>query len=234
MGTIINVIGILAAGLFGWFFGKYINESVKKSLTVTCGIGVIFVSVSGAMEGMLKLKDGKLVSFNGMMLVICLIIGTVIGEILDIDGAFQKFGEWLKLKSKNENDKSFVDAFITASFTVCIGAMAIVGSIKDGISGDFTILLTKTILDFIIIAVMTSSLGKGAVFSAIPVAILQGSVTILGMLIKQNISPSIIFNISLIGSALIFTVGLNLVFDKKIKVANMLPALIPAVIFGLL
>ncbi len=119
---------------------------------------------------------------------------------------------------------------MSASFTVCIGAMAIVGSINDGLYGDITVLVTKAILDFIIIMIMASSLGKGAIFSAIPVAILQGSVTALSVLIKPIMTDTALHYLSVVGNILIFCVGINLVFGKKIKVANLLPAIIFAVI----
>ena len=119
--------------------------------------------------------------------------------------------------------------FVTASLTVCIGAMAIVGSIQDGIEGDYTTLATKAVLDFVIIMVMTCSLGKGCIFSALPVAALQGSITLLARLIKPLMTQAALTNLSLIGSVLIFCVGVNLVWDKRIRVANLLPAILFAV-----
>ncbi len=234
MGAIANVLFIVAGGLFGKFFGKFLKENARKTFTVTCGISVIFIGIAGAMEGMLKFKNDKISSVNSMFVVICLLLGAVIGEILDIEGAFEKFGEWLKIKSKSESDGNFVNAFITASFTVCIGAMAIIGSIEDGINGDMTILLTKSILDFIIVAVLTSSMGDGSIFSAIPVLALEGSMTLLAKLIKPIITDASMFYLSLIGSILIFCVGVNLVFGKKVKVANLLPALVFAVIYAII
>ena len=147
---------------------------------------------------------------------------------------FEKFGQWLKLKTGSSRDSRFVNAFVTASLTVCIGAMAVVGAIQDGITGDWSILATKAILDFIIIMVMTCSLGKGCIFSAIPVLIFQGLITALASLLKPIMTDLAINYLSLVGSILIFCVGLNLVWGKKIKVANMLPAIVLAVIAALL
>jgi len=152
-----------------------------------------------------------------------------VGELLNIEDAFERFGEWLKLKTGNAKDKGFVDAFVTASLTVCIGAMAIVGSIQDGIQGDYSILATKAVLDLIIIMVMTCSMGRGCVFSAIPVAVLQGSITALAGLVKPLMTDAALANLSLVGNVLIFCVGINLVWGKKIRVANLLPAIIAAV-----
>ena len=156
-------------------------------------------------------------------------IGALIGEWLNIEHHMNRFGEWLKVKSGNSKDKIFVDAFVTASLTVCVGAMAIVGSIQDGILGDYNTLLMKAILDFVIICVMTASMGKGCAFSAIPVAIFQGSITLLARGIEPIMTEAALNNLSLVGSMLIFCVGVNLIWDKKFKVANMLPAIVIAV-----
>ena len=114
-----------------------------------------------------------------MLVVACLALGGLIGEILNIEGLFERFGEWLKQKTGNAKDQGFVHGFVTASLTVCIGAMAIMGAIQDGISGDWSTLGAKAILDLIIVMVMTCSMGKGCVFSAIPVFLWEGSLTLL-------------------------------------------------------
>lgn len=234
LGTVINVALILVGGLLGHFFGKLIKESFQNTLTCTCGISVMFIGIGGALEGMLSVEGGIVSSGRGVFIVVILLLGAIVGEIIDIEGWFEKFGEWLKVKTGNSKDAKFVDGFLTASFTVCIGAMAIVGSIEDGIYGDFSILLTKGILDCIIVMVMTSSMGKGPVFSFIPVAVLQGLVTAMSKLIEPLMNDISLGNLSMIGSVLIFCVGLNLVWGKKVKVANLLPAVIFAVAFAFL
>jgi uncharacterized membrane protein YqgA involved in biofilm formation len=167
------------------------------------------------------------------MVVICLAVGALIGEAIDIESRFETFGEWLKRKTGNAKDKNFVDGFVTASLTVSIGAMAIVGAIQDGISHDWSILATKGILDFVIILVMTCSLGKGCMFSAIPVFVFEGAMTLLAALIRPLMTEAALANLSLIGSILIFCVGLNLVWGKKVRVANLLPSILLAVIWAL-
>ena len=234
MGTIINVMAIVLGGIIGRFFGKLLSERFQDTLNKVCGVSVLFIGISGALEGMLAIKDNQVVSQKAMMIVICMILGAVIGEILNIEDKFERFGEWLKKKTGNSKEKMFVEGFVTASFTVCIGAMAIVGAIEDGIFGDYSILVTKAVLDFIIILVMTGTLGKGCMYSAIPVAILQGSVTVLAGFIKPIMTESALANLSMIGSILIFCVGLNLVWGRKIRVANLLPAIILAVIMAFL
>jgi len=230
IGTIINSASILAGGLAGYFVGKLFGQEQQESVNKACGISVIFIAIAGAMQGMLQIDSGTLVSGKSMLVVLCLALGTIMGELIGIEKGFESFGKWLKEKSGNSEDKEFVDAFVTASLTVCIGAMAIVGAIQDGIMGDYSTLAIKSVLDFIIIAVMTSSLGKGCVFSAIPVFIFEGSITLLAKLISPIMTATAITSLSLIGSILIFCVGVNLVWGKKIKVANMLPAVVFAIL----
>ena len=234
MGTIINTAAILAGGLLGGIFGRFLKQSTQDTLTTVCGVSTLFIAVSGALEGMLSIENGVIVSSGAMLIIACLAIGGFVGELLNIEEGFERFGQWLKIKSGNARDKGFVDAFVTASLTVCIGAMAIVGSIQDGIAGDYSILATKAVLDLIIIMVMTCSMGRGAVFSAIPVAIFQGSITALAGLVRPLMTDRALANLSLIGNILIFCVGINLVWGKKVKVANLLPAIVVAVIAAFL
>lgn len=234
LGTIINTAAILIGGLFGALFGRFLSESAQDTLTKICGVTTLFIAITGALEGMLTIENGVIVSGGAMLIIACLAIGAVIGELLKIEDAFERFGEWLKIKTGNARDKGFVNAFVTASLTVCIGAMAIVGSIQDGIMGDYSILATKAVLDLIIIMVMSCSLGKGAVFSAIPVAIFQGSITLLAGLVRPLMTDAALANLSLVGNILIFCVGINLVWGKKIKVANLLPGIVVAVIAAFL
>ena len=234
LGTIINTAAIVAGGAGGALFGRFLKENVQDTLTRVCGVSTLFIAITGALEQMLTIENGAIVSGGAMLVILCLTIGAVIGELLNLEGAFERFGEWLKQKTGNARDKRFVDAFVTASLTVCIGAMAIVGSIEDGITGDYSILATKAVLDFIIIMVMSCSMGRGAVFSAIPVAILQGSITALAGLVRPLMTEAALNNLSMVGNVLIFCVGINLVWGKKVRVANLLPAIVIAVIAAFL
>lgn len=229
LGTIINTGAIVAGGLAGILFGRFLKENVQDTLSKCCGVSTLMIGIAGALEKMLTLENGAISSGGSMLLVLCLTLGGVIGELLNLEGAFEAFGRWLKEKTGNAKDKGFVNAFVTASLTVCIGAMAIVGSIQDGLTGDYSVLATKAVLDFIIIMVMSCSLGPGAAFSAIPVAILQGSVTALAGLVRPVMTKAALNNLSLVGSVLIFCVGINLLWGKKIRVANLLPAIVLAV-----
>ncbi len=234
LGTIINSAAIVVGGIFGLLFGKFMKERIQDTLLKACGVCVLFIGIAGAMEGMLKISGSSLLSGRSMFIVASIALGAVVGEILNIEHGFERFGEWLKVKTGNAKDKGFVNGFVTASLTVCIGAMAVIGAIRDGISGDYSILVTKAILDMIIIMVMTCSLGKGCIFSAIPVFVFQGIITALARLIKPLMTTAALANLSLIGSILIFCIGVNTVWNKRIKVANLLPSLVFAVAIAFL
>ena len=234
LGTVINIAGIVAGGLAGRFLGGYFSERYQDGVNMACGISVLFIGIAGAMEGMLSIEDGTLSSGGSMLIVACLVLGALTGEVINIEGSFERFGEWLKYKTGNGKDKQFVEGFVTASLTVCIGAMAVVGAIQDGIYGDYSVLATKAILDLIIVLVMTCSMGIGCVFSAVPVAVFEGIMTVLARLLRPVMTETALFNLSMIGSILIFCVGLNLIWGKKVRVANMLPALVLAVLAAFL
>ena len=226
LGTLINVLCVVAGGVIGSLFGRFVSADQQDALCKVSGVSVLFIGIAGTMEHMLAIGDGVLSSKGAMFVVLCLLLGTIVGEVLNIEGACERFGEWLKIKTGNEGDGGFVDAFVTCSLTVCIGAMAIVGAIQDGVLGDYTTLAVKSVLDLIIVAAMTSSMGKGCAFSAIPIFLLEGGVTLLSTLIAPVMTDLAVANLSLIGSMLVFCVGVNLVWGKTLRVANMLPALL--------
>lgn len=231
LGTIINCSAIIIAGIAGMVFGNHLKESMQNTLMKADGVAVIFIGIAGGLSKMLVIKSGSIETTGTMMMmIISLSFGAVIGELLDLDGKMTHFGEWLKIKIGNAKDHKFVDGFVTASLTVCIGAMAVVGSIEDGVHGNHSILFAKAILDFVIILVMSATLGKGCLFAFVPVGLFQGIITLLSSMISPYITASAMSALSFIGSILIFCVGVNLVFDTKIRVANLLPALIVACI----
>ena len=235
IGTLINVGGIILGGLFGLLFGNFMKPRVQDTLMKANGLCVLFLGIAGTLEQMVSVSDGRLVSSGTMMMILSLSIGALIGEWINLDQKMEQFGEWLKQKTGNAKDKMFVDGFVTASLTVSIGAMAIVGALQDGLTGNYSTLLTKAILDLIIICVMTASMGKGCIFSAIPVALLQGCVTLLARSIEPVMTETALSNLSFVGNMLIFCVGVNLFFENtRIKVANMLPAIIIAVVWAFL
>lgn len=234
LGTMINVGCIIAGGILGMLFGSRLSERYQETLTQATGVSTMFMGIAGVMENMLKIEDNSLSSSGTLMMVICFAIGSLLGEWMNIEARIEQFGEWLKQKTGNSSDKGFVNAFVTASLTVCIGAMAVVGSIQDGIYGNYNTLAIKGILDLLIICVMTVPLGKGCMFSAIPVALFQGTITILAGFLEPVMTDTAVSYLSLTGNVLIFCVGVNLVWNKKFKVANMLPTIVIAVLWAVI
>ena len=156
------------------------------------------------------------------------------GEALNLERHMERIGEWLRDRFANGTEGGFVDAFVTTSLTVCIGAMAIVGSIQDGILGDWSTLALKGALDCIIVCTMTASLGRGCIFSALPVAVFQGTITLFAGALSPIMTAAALDSLSLVGSILIFCVGVNLIRPQTFRTANMLPSVVIAVIYALL
>lgn len=229
LGTIVNVAAVITGGILGMFLKNGLKQRFQDILIKALGLSTIFLGISGALTGLLDISGNHTITTTGTtVLIASLVGGSLIGEWMNIEHWLERFGEWLKVKAKSEGDNSFINGFITTSLVICVGAMAIVGSIEDGLSGNASMLYAKSVLDAVIVMIFASTYGKGAIFAAIPVGILQGSVTLLAGLIAPFLGDAVIANLSFVGSALIFCVGINLVFGNKFKVANMLPALIIA------
>ena len=234
LGTIVNVAAIVVGGCLGTLFRGGLKERYQTALIRALGVTTMFIGIAGALPGMLEVAEGQLVGKDTLCMVLALALGTVIGEFLDFDGLLERLGRWLKEKAARNDDARFIEGFVTASLVVCVGAMAIVGSIQDGLMGNPATLYTKSILDFTIVMVFASTYGRGAIFSALPVGVLQGSVTLLAGLVAPLFTPAVIANLSFLGSVLIFCVGVNLAFDNRFRVANMLPALVIGAVYTVL
>ena len=232
LGTLINVSLIIIGSTIALFLRQGMKESLKNTLMVICGIIVLLLGFSGALQHMLVIKDGTLQGSDPLMMLLSLIFGAIIGELIDIEKRVEVFGDWLKQKSGNSGDANFTTAFLTASITFCVGAMGVIGAIQDGIQMDPTTLIVKGILDGIVAMIMTSSLGKGALFSFIPVGLMQWSITAMSSVAAPYVTPEAMANLSYVGSILIFCIGINLIWPNKIRVANLLPAIFLAVIFA--
>ena len=226
LGTIVNVIATVAGGLVGPFLKHRFTQRFQEIIMQALGLSVLFIGVSGTLQKLYFLQDGAIASKDTMLLVLPLVIGGVIGEALNIQKRVEQFGTWLKKKSNSEGDSLFVDGFLTATLTICVGAMAVVGSLQDGMLGDPSLLYTKALLDGLIIAIFATSMGKGVIFSAIPLGLFQGSITLLAKQITVFLTDPMIDNLSVVGNILIFCVGINLLFRQNLRVANLLPAIV--------
>lgn len=176
-GTIANVAAIVLGGAVGLVVRGGLKEHYQEGLMKAMGLGTLFIGAAGAMAGALSVQGGKLASLDTaatLSMILALALGTLVGEFFDFDGKMEHLGIWLKAKADKRGDSQFVQGFVTASLVVCVGAMAIVGSIQDGLAGDATTLYTKAVIDGIVVMVLASVYGKGVLFSALPVGVLQG------------------------------------------------------------
>lgn len=242
LGTIVNTVAIIIGGLIGLISSRFFKKRYQETIIKAIGFAIIVMALGSIMSKMLvinisKVNNDLVTSLNTqgtIMMIICLALGALLGEVINIEHWFERFGSWLRDKSGNQEDKQFVDAFVLSSLTVCVGAMAIIGAIQDGISGDYNTLYAKALLDLIIIMIMTTTLGKRCIFASIPVVVFQGTITLLARVIAPIMNEIAISNLSLVGNVLIFCVGINLIWPKTIRVANVLPSIVIAVIFALI
>jgi len=234
MGTLINCFAIIAGGFLGMFFGRFITERIQETVLKANGAAVIVLGIAGTLSRMFLIQTERIEVTGTMSMILSLCIGALLGEWIDIEGKMEKFGEYLKKKTGSQSDARFTEGFVSTSLTVCIGAMAVVGAIQDGILHDPSVLTAKAVLDFAIVLVMASSMGRGCLFSFVPVGIWQGLITVLAVLIRPVFTEEALAAISLVGNILIALVGVNLLFGKTVRVANLLPSLAIAVLFSFL
>lgn len=233
MGTLINTALVLLGGTIGLIFKKAISENMEYSIHKATGVAVLVIGLAGVMTNMFTIgSDGKISSSGELMLVISLAVGTFIGEVLKLDDKLNNGCKKIEEKFKMSN---FSSGFITASMIYCIGAMAIVGAINDGLLHDSSTLITKGIIDGITSIVLAASLGYGVLLSAVPVFIYQGAMTLLASSLQNVLKGELLTNICIVGYALVMCIGINFLYNskKQIKTVNMLPSLlVPAVYAG--
>ena len=234
LGTLINTAGVIAGGIIGIFLRKGIRSEIQNGLMKACGVASMFIGVAGTLSGMLLIDNGAIKTQGSMLLIFSLVIGCFIGEKINIEQHMESFGNYIKNAVNHKEDAGFCEGFIGASLIMCVGAMAIVGSVQDGINGDYSMLAAKTVLDFIVSIVLASTYGVGVVFSAFSILIYQGAITIVAHFAGSFMSDALIANLSYIGSALIFCVGVNLAFGKKFAIGNMLPALLVPILYAII
>lgn len=232
LGTLIDVLAIIVGGIAGLTLSKKMPKTLQESLMLICGVIVLFVGMSGTLQELLRVTGSRLTTGSMLMCICCLCLGTVAGELLRIEEHIENIGGWLKEKTGSRDDSQFVNGFLTASVTLGVGAMAIVGALQDALSGNIDILITKSILDLIIVSIMTASMGKGCLFSFLSIGVIQGGVTLFARIISPVMTPEALANLSTVGNMMIFCVGLNLVWGKRIRTGNLLPSLIFAVLWA--
>lgn len=212
LGTVVNSMAIILGSILGMILKRGIKEGYKNTIMDGIGLAVIIIGIMGGIK-----------SENIVLVIGSIVSGSLLGEIIDIEGKLDNIANILEKKLGRE-DSNFSKGFVTASLVYCIGAMAVVGALESGLLGDHETLFAKSMLDGISAIIFASTLGVGVLFSAIPVFIYQGSITILASLVKDILTPEVILEMSSIGGILIMAIGINILEIKKIRVGNMLPA----------
>ncbi len=234
LGTVVNCAAVVVGAVIGMIFKKALKPRFCELISQSMGLAVIFIGGAGGIGRLLELNELENGSVQTVLMVVSFALGSFFGELINIQGLTERFAAWLKAKTKSENDNSFISGFLNSSLTICVGAMAVIGPIQDALNHDYSTLFTKAVLDLVIVMVIASAMGKGALFSVIPLAAVQGLITLLAKVIEPVLTELSVTNISFVGSMMIFCLGVNLMFEKKFRVANMLPSLIFAVFFSFL
>lgn len=218
LGVIINCITIIAGSIIGMMFHKFIPQKITDGIMTGIGLCTLYIGFDGALKG-----------DNTLVLIISISIGAVIGYLLDIDGKIATLSKIITEKFSKEDDSSkAAQGFITSSLIFCVGAMTIVGSIQSGVSGDHTLIITKSILDLISALALSATFGIGVLLSCIFVFVFQGSLVLLSGLIAPYLTVTLQNEMICAGSVMIIALGLNILGISKIKVANYLPAMLIA------
>ncbi|MGQ9778917.1 MAG: DUF554 domain-containing protein [Bacillota bacterium] len=227
LGTIVNTLAILLGGTLGVLLRRGLSERFKAIIMQAIPLGVLFIGLSMALGGLLSPKAEPL------LFIISLVLGGIAGEALRLEEHLERLGARLQARfARSEEGGRFAEGFVSASLLFCVGAMAIVGSIQDGIKGDPRVLFAKSLLDGVTSLIMASSLGPGVLFSAFAVLLYQGTITLLAMASSVGINQDLLREMSIVGGILIFAIGLDMLAIKKIKVGNLLPAIfVPALYY---
>ena len=221
-GTIVNVIAILLGCSVGFILKSRFPKKIGKVVIQALGLASLLIGAQMALK-----------TNNILLVIFSLVIGGVIGEIIGIEEGLEKFGERIKLKFKsNDSSERFVEGFVTASLLYCVGSMAIMGALKEGLSGNPDILYAKSLLDGVTSLAFTAAMGIGVLFSVIPVFLYQGGITLLSRLIKDFLTPEIISEMTAVGGILILGIGFGLLEIRKIKIGNLLPAILVAALLA--
>ncbi|MFT5872425.1 MAG: putative membrane protein YqgA involved in biofilm formation [Clostridium sp.] len=217
IGVLVNTATVIIGSLVGLLFKSGIPKKYTDAIMLGIGLCTIYIGISGALKGE-----------NTLILIISIVIGSIIGTGLDIDKQVNALGEWIgtHFKKSSDNSSTVAEGFVTGCLLFCVGAMAIVGSLNSGLTGDNEMLFTKSLLDFISSAMLSVSLGIGVLFSAAFVFVFQGSLVMMAHFLQPVLIDAANAEITCAGSIMIIALGMNIIGIAKIKVANYLPAII--------
>ncbi len=221
IGTIVNIITVIVGGTIGLLFHSNVPKRLINIAFTGIGIFTLVLGISMAIQ-----------SQQPLFMVFSVIVGGIVGELLDLDAHMNRMSNGLKRRLKSDND-SFSDGLITAFLLFCMGSLTILGAIEEGINANPTLLFTKSTMDGFAALALASTLGVGVLFSVVPLFIYQGGLTLLAATLQSYLTEAMVTEISGVGGLLLIALGLNILELKKIKVMNMTPSLVIIVIFML-
>ncbi|QCX34843.1 DUF554 domain-containing protein [Caloramator sp. E03] len=222
MGTIVNAIAIIIGSVIGIIIRRGLPNKIKDTLMNGLALCVLFIGISGVLKGN-----------NTLLIIISIVIGGIVGELIDIDRILIKLGNRVEENFKGKESK-ISEAFVTSTLLFCVGSMAIVGALESGLTGNHHTLYAKSMIDGIVSVIYSSTLGIGVAFSSAAVFLYQGLITLCASFLKGFLIESVISNMTAVGSLLIIGLGLNMLGVTKIKVANLLPAIFLPIIYQLI
>ncbi len=220
-GVLVNALAIVLASCIGVFLKKKIAEQYKQPIVFALGLCTLIVGLNNA----LKSKDFLVIALS-------MTIGTLIGEFLNLERQLERIGSVLEKRLSKSSD-NFVKGFVSASIIYCVGAMAILGSLESGLTGNYEILYTKAVLDGIFSLIYSAGIGIGVAFSSVSVIMYQGALVLTASFIKPFLTEVIISQMTAVGGLLIIGIGLNLLEIKKLRLANMLPGIFLPLVYGI-
>ncbi len=227
-GTLVNCAAVIVGGLIGLLLKKGIKESYTVGINKSLGLAVLVIGINGVIANMFTVENGKLSSSGELLLIVFLVVGTLIGELLKLDDRFNRFCGKVDSKFKNGG---FAGGFINGTILFCVGAMSIIGSINDGLTGDSSVLFVKSALDFVNAVIFGATLGFGVIFTCIPMLIYQGGISLLAGTLSGILQGELLGQVCMVGYAIIMAIGFNFFLEKKFKTLNMVPAIILPVVY---
>lgn len=220
--AVVNAVVIVLGGLLGLLLGGRLKEKHTKTIVAALGICTAVIGITSAVA-----------TANILIVIICLVLGTVLGELLKIEHRLDTLGEWLKSKVAKDRGGRFTEGFVTASLLFCVGSMAIMGSFDAGLRSDYNTIFAKSALDCVMAVTFAATMGVGVLFSGATVLIYQGVLTLLAAFIEPYLSPDVVVEMSAIGGVMLIGTGMNILglTKERVRVGNMLPAIILPVIW---
>ncbi len=222
LGTLVNVVAVIVGGSIGLLLRKGLSEKMADTLMKGLGLCTLYLGISGSLRGE-----------NSLILILSMVIGTLIGEGIDLEKRLDQLGKFVesRFKSKEGGKVSIAEGFVTASLLFCVGAMTIVGSLQSGLQGNHEMLFNKSMLDFVAAIIFASSLGFGVLFSSVFVLVYQGSITLLAQWVAPLLTDTVINEMTCVGSVIIVGLALNMIGITKLKVMNYVPAIFVPIVF---